>query len=68
LAWDYDAVAPAFRVDQCVPRGTTCTMAQVASLPGETRTIEIGGLNRNRTYCWQVRLPEGGVSNVVCSP
>jgi hypothetical protein len=43
-------------------------MAQVASLPGETRTIEIGGLNRNRTYCWQVRLPEGGVSNVVCSP
>jgi hypothetical protein len=68
LVWDYDAVAPAWRVDQCVQRGTNCDMAQVASLPGEARTIELGSLNRNRSYCWQVRLPTGEVSNVACSP
>src|SRR4029450_2350290 len=43
-------------------------MAQVASLPGEARTVEIGGLARNRTYCWQVRLPSGPGAHLLCSP
>lgn len=68
LAWDYDAVALAWRVDQCVNQGPQCAMAQVASLPGEARIVEIGDLQKNRSYCWQVRLPSDQVSNIVCSP
>jgi hypothetical protein len=67
LAWEYAGAASGWRVDQCTQRGPTCAMAQVATLPGEVQSIELGELRRNRTYCWQVRLPSGEVSNAECS-
>jgi hypothetical protein len=68
LAWEYAAVAPAFVVEQCRNQGPHCPMAPVATLPGAARRIELGGLRPNRSYCWQVRLPSGQLSNIVCSP
>jgi hypothetical protein len=68
LAWDYEAVALAWRVDQCDNHGPHCDLAQVATLPGDARTVEIGSLAHRHSFCWQVRLPSGQVSNLVCSP
>jgi hypothetical protein len=68
LTWEYATVAPAFVVEQCRNQGPHCSMAPVATVPGWSRRIELGGLPRNRSYCWQVRVPNGPPSNIACSP
>jgi hypothetical protein len=69
LAWDYAATAISFVLDQCVNTHRDCVMQVVATLDGAWRTVEVGGLYKNVSYCWRLQIQETGqFSNIVCSP
>jgi Bacterial Ig domain len=68
LAWDYAAEAAQFGVEQCEKLPTSCAMVQVATVPGDVRTIELDGLDSAITYCWQIVITATGQrSNTVCT-
>lgn len=67
LAWEYAGSTPTFVVDQCQNQAHRCVMEAVATVPGTVATVELGGLRPQWSYCWQVRLPTGQASNIVCS-
>jgi hypothetical protein len=68
LAWDYAAEAAQFGVEQCAKVAESCAMTQVATVPGEVRTIALDGLDSATTYCWQIVITATGQrSNTVCT-
>jgi hypothetical protein len=68
LGWDYAAVAPGWVMAQCTQSRHDCPMHDIAAMDGETRTLEVTGLDGKKTFCWQVRRSDTGqASNIVCS-
>lgn len=74
LAWETQAQAETFAVEQCANtqgKKGGCVFALVVTLPGTQRQWESGPLPRQRSFCWRVRPVAASLvfpySNSVCA-